>query len=81
MAVVALDKGMSGWGGAHGGLSRCAWAFDHSQVNSDRVFNWVKARSDMCAVYLVNLRDYKPNRKTSHFHIYVVNADHDAAKF
>jgi hypothetical protein len=39
-AVVAKDKCMSGWGGATGGASRCAWACDPS-VNTDRVENWV----------------------------------------
>jgi hypothetical protein len=80
MAVVALDKGMSGWGSARGGTSRCAWAFDHNQVNSDRVFNWVKKRSDMRHVYFVDLRTYRPRKGTAHFHIYVCNPDHVAAK-
>lgn len=81
LAVVATDKGMSGWGGARGGISRCAWSFDPNAVNSDRLFNWVKSRSDMSHVNLIDLRDYRPNRRTSHFHIYICNPGHPGATY
>ncbi len=81
LAVVARDKFMSGWGGASGGASRCAWAFDPALVNSDRVFNWVKARSEMLYVNVVDLRTYRPPSGTAHFHIYVCNPDHVAARY
>ena len=80
MAVVARDKLMSGWGGAQGGASRYAWAFDPSQVNSDRVFNWVNRRSEMRYVNLVDLRTYRAPQETAHFHIYVCDKNHVAAQ-
>lgn len=78
-AIVARDKFMSGWGGARGGASRCAWACA-PEVNMERVFNWVRSRSEMRYVNLVNLRSYRPPRGTAHFHIYVCNQDHPAAR-
>lgn len=79
-AIVARDKCMSGWGLASHGASRCAWAC-HPDVNTDRVFNWVKARREMVYVNLVDLETYQPPRGTAHFHIYVCNPDHVAAKY
>lgn len=78
--VVARDKALSGLGRAEGGTSRCAWAC-HPGVNTDRVENWVRSRSDMQRVSLVDLRAYRPPSGTAHFHIYVCNPDHVAAKF
>lgn len=80
LAIVARDKFMSGWGGAKGGASRCAWAV-HPDVNEDRVFNWVKSRPEMVYVSLVDLSTYRPPRGTAHFHVYVCNPDHPAARF
>lgn len=80
MAVVAKDKFMSGWGQASNGASRCAWAFDPKEVNSDRVFDWVNRRSEMRYVNVVDLRTYRVPRGTAHFHIYVCNKDHIAAQ-
>jgi hypothetical protein len=80
LAIVARDKFMSGWGGAKDGVSRCAWAIA-PDVNPDRVFNWVKSRSEMQYVNLVDLRTYRTPRGTAHFHIYVCNPDHVAAKY
>lgn len=77
LAVVMKDNFMSGWGEAKDGASRCAWAFDPSKVNSDRVFNWVEARY----VNLVDLRTYRAPRGTAHFHVYVCEPDHPAAKY
>lgn len=78
--VVARDRFMSGWGGASGGISRCAWACG-ADVNSDRVFNWVKARPEMRNVALVDLSTYRPPSGTAHFHIYVVKPTHPAAGY
>ena len=80
LAIVAADKFMSGWGKAARGVSRCAWAFDHEKVNSDRVFNWVKSRKEMRHVNLVDLRTYRP-KNTAHFHVYLCDENHPAAKF
>ena len=81
LAVVMKDKFMSGWGEAKGGASRCAWAFDPSKVNSDRVENWVRNRSDASYVNLVDLRTYRAPRGTAHFHVYVCEQVHPAAKY
>lgn len=78
--VVAKDKFMSGWGGAHGGASRCAWAC-HPDVNIDRVYNWVKSRSEMRCVNIVDLSTYRPPAETAHFHIYVADTNHPGARF
>lgn len=79
-AVVAKDKFMSGWGEAENGDSRCAWAVA-PDVNIDRVERWVRSRSEMRYVNIVDLNTYRPPRGTAHFHIYVANADHPAANF
>lgn len=76
-AVVGRDRFMSGWGGAEGGYSRCAWACGPG-VSLDRVENWVRRRSDMQYVNLVDLNTYRPPRSTAHFHIYVCDTDHPA---
>lgn len=73
--VVALDRFMSGWGGASGGSSRCAWACAPG-VNIDRVFDNVKRRNEMRYVNIVDLSTYRPPRGTAHFHIYVCNPGH-----
>ena len=67
LAVVARDNSMSGWGPCRSGHSRCAWAFDPSKVNSDRVFNWVKHRDEMRYVSLVEINRYRAPRGTAHF--------------
>lgn len=77
--VVAKDKFMSGWGGARGGASRCAWACG-PDVDIDRMFNWVSKRSEMRYVNIVDLSTYRAPRGTAHFHIYVANADHTGNK-
>jgi len=79
-AVVARDKFMSGWGGASGGTSRCAWAVPEG-INIDRVFNWVDSRSEMVYVNIVDLKTYRPPRGTAHFSIYVVEPGDDAATY
>lgn len=80
LGVVAKDKFMSGWGGASGGASRCAWACA-PDVNTDRVENWVRSRKEMRHVNLVDLSTYRPPAGTSHFQIYVCDVDHVAARF
>ncbi len=78
-AVVGRDSFMSGWGHAEGGYSRAAWAVP-SEVNLDRVENWVRNRDEMQYVNVVDLNVYRP-KNTAHFHIYVVNSDHPAATY
>lgn len=73
--VVARDKFMSGWGGAKGGASRCAWACA-PDADFDKLFNWVSSRSEMVYVNKVDLSTYRPPRGTAHFHIYVCDKDH-----
>ena len=75
--VVAKDKFMSGWGGAAGGTSRCAWAVPAGS-SLERVFNWVSSRKDLRNVNIVNLNTYRAPRGTAHFHIYVVTENHPA---
>lgn len=77
--IVGHDRFMSGWGGAKGGASRAAWACA-SDVNSERVYNWVKSRKEMRYVNKVDLTTYRPPRGTAHFHIYVVTPEHPAAR-
>ena len=79
LAVVGRDSFLSGWGGAAGGYSRAAWAVAPG-VNINRVENWVKDRGDMKYVNVVDLRTYRLPRGTAHFHVYVCDEDHPAAK-
>ena len=74
LGVVARDKFMSGWGGAKGGASRCAWACGPG-VNINQLENWVRSRHEMIYVNVVNLSDYRPPRGTVHFHIYVADTE------
>ena len=80
LAIVARDKFLSGWGRSRGGYSRVAWACS-PEVNADRVFNWVRSRSEMQYVTLVDLDTYRPPRGTAHFHIYTVGPHHNAALY
>lgn len=80
-AVIARDRFMSGWGGATGGYSRCAWAVPTEMVHDgrfDRVEQWVRNRSEMQYVNVVKLDTYRPPRGTAHFHVYVVDDQHPA---
>lgn len=82
-AVVAHDKFMSGWGGARGGSSRCAWAVPVEFVHDgklNRLENWVRNRSEMRYVNVVKLDTYRPPRGTAHFHVYVADADHPGVR-
>lgn len=81
-AVVAKDSFMSGWGGAKGGASRCAWAVPEewaADSSLDHVCRWVRGRSEMKYVKIVNLQTYRPPAGTAHFHIYVCDEMHPAA--
>ena len=78
--VVGRDSFMSGWGGATGGYSRAVWACGPN-VDSDRVFNWVKSRKEMRYVSLVDLATYRAPKGTAHLHIYVVDEYHPAARY
>lgn len=73
--IVARDKFMSGWGGAKGGASRCAWACGPG-VDINKVESWVSSRSEMRFVNKVDLNTYRCPRGTADFHIYVADKDH-----
>lgn len=77
--VVACDKFMSGWGGATGGTSRCAWACETHNL-AERMLQWVKGRSEMRYVRIVHLQRYRVPRGTAHFHIYVADENHVGAE-
>lgn len=82
-AVVARDNFMSGWGGARGGASRCAWVVPDAMVHDgrfDRLERWVRGRSDMQYVNVVKLDTYRPPRGTAHFHVYVVDENHPGVR-
>lgn len=82
--VIMTDKFMSGWGGAAGGLSVCAWAC-RGPNEAATVERWVRARSDARNVRVTSdapHRPYRPranaNKPIAHFHIYVVTEGHPA---
>jgi hypothetical protein len=75
--VVAKDKFMSGWGGAQGGISRCAWACA-PDASLAQLEQWVRHRQEMRYVNVVDLNTYRPPRGTVHFHIYVCEKDHSS---
>lgn len=76
-AVVAIDKAMSHWGQAEGGISRVAWACS-SHEDAKKAFDWVKSRSEMKYVMVANLNNYTHPETDAHFHIYVVEENHPA---
>jgi hypothetical protein len=78
-AVVALDKYMSGWGGAKGGKSRVAWACA-PDVDIEKVRQWVASRPEMKYVNVVDLSRYRPSKGTAHFQIYVCGKGHRAVE-
>ena len=72
--VTATDRFMSGWGGASGGASKCAWACD-SLDKAQKLFDWVSSRSEMKYVNITSNNWYP---KAAHVHIYVVDDSHPA---
>lgn len=79
LAIVAADKGMSGWGLAKGGKSRCAWAFNPSEVSHHKALSWVKdSLPSLRYVNLVDLRTYRAPKGTAHFQVYVITPNHPA---
>ena len=73
--VVARDNFMSGWGCADNGFSRCAWACA-PDADLCQLEKWVRNRSEMRYVSIVDLRTYRPPQGTAHFHIYVCDRNH-----
>lgn len=73
VVISAIDSFMSGWGGAEGGKSVAAWAC--RMGDADRVFKWVKARSEMKHV---RMSDHAFRRGAVHTHIYCVRDGHPA---
>jgi hypothetical protein len=76
-AVTAKDKAMSYWGMSKGGVSRVAWACK-SHEDASKAYDWVKSRSEMKYVNIVDLRTYTPPRTDAHFHVYVCDGNHIA---
>jgi len=76
--VTATDKFMSGWGGASGGNSKCAWACK-DRVQASQVLDWVNARSEMKYVNIHYNNNWRP-KNAAHVHIYVVGDNHPALK-
>jgi hypothetical protein len=70
--VTATNRFLSGWGLAHGGLSKCAWACrTHEQALAK--YDEIKKRGDMKYVRIIN-GDWYP-RNAVHVSIYVVAND------
>lgn len=74
--VIGQDTFLSGWGDVGYGLAYCAWAC--SDEHLDTVKTWVKSRSDMKGVRIVDNK-YVPQDAT-HYHIYVVGDNHSSLK-
>ena len=74
--VTATDRCLSGWGGASGGLSKCAWACTKATVDS--VYQWVNSRSDMKCVKIRGPHDCVWRPKCAHLAIYAVEDGHPA---
>ena len=77
IGVAMTDSFMSGWGGAAGGASVAVWACD-ANTSWERVFDWVKRRSDARRVRTVDLATYRP--RAAHVHVYVVTPDHPSLR-
>jgi hypothetical protein len=73
--ITATDKFMSGWGGASGGASKCAWACREDQ-DWGKVLDWVEKRSDMKYVNVNHTGKWYP--QAAHVHIYVCDDNHPA---
>ena len=71
--ITATDRFMSGWGGARGGASKCAWAC--TPEHASHVLDWVRSRGEMKYVNSTNGRWYP---RAAHVHIYVVDDEHPA---
>ena len=72
--VTAIDTFMSGWGGAEGGVSKCAWACD-TMERAKFVYQWVESRKEMKRVNLTT--NWNP-RNAADVHIYVAEKHHPA---
>lgn len=79
IGVVARDNFLSGWGHSIGGYSRCAWAVA-PDANIDKIYQWVKSRTEMQYVAIVNLSKYRPPRGTARYHVYVCGKEHSSQK-
>jgi hypothetical protein len=76
LLVVAHDKFLSGWGLASGGRSLCAWACREDDV--DAVESWVRGRSEMRRVRVLDFT-YRPRLgPRDHWSVYVVRDGHPA---
>lgn len=74
--VTATDRFMSGWGGARGGASKCAWAC--RPEHAKEVFDWVSARDEMKYVNVVYSGRWYP--VAARVRIYVADIGHPAIR-
>lgn len=75
VGIVGTDRFLSGWGRSGRGTSFAVWATTPEHAHA--VERWVRERSDMSRVRVVDLRTYRP-RNASHVHVYVVDPTHPA---
>lgn len=85
--IGGVDTFLSGWGGAAGGASVALWAC--SPEDAERVWTWVKKRSDIRKVRRLDEREYPGGVaqiqqafgvRIAHAHIYAVTAGHPALR-
>lgn len=77
--VTAYDRMLSGWGGAKGGKSYCAWACRPEDAQT--VFQWVRRRPDLEDVNIEGPTwDPLPGRRKGHAVVYVVHEGHPALR-
>jgi hypothetical protein len=74
--VVGTDAFMSGWGKASAGNSYAAWQCTTQDL--DKVEAWVRGRSEMKRVRVVQAEGYRPGRYCAHLSIYQVVPGHVA---
>lgn len=84
LALVGIDKFLTQMSHNFGypsktGYSRAAWATD-SYEKLNYIFSWLNYRKDIIYIRQEDLRTYKPDSKTFHFSIYLVNDFHEAMK-
>jgi hypothetical protein len=76
--VMGVDRCMSGWGDAEGTISYAGWACTDEHLETVKA--WVKGRSDMERVRILDSREGSevwPQGRV-HIHIYAVDDGHPA---
>lgn len=74
--IGGVDRFLSGWGGARGGLSVAAWAC--REEDAEKVFAWVDSRDDIKKTRQADDGDFQVPSNTAHFHVYAVRPGHPA---